>query len=151
MPGMYLFLLIAFQCISSKIPYHSSCMFSTITRANKILIENRICLFHPNSKNVVLANPFRMRSTAVTVDQSNSMQSVHSNGIDEVHEVPMAVITRPIPPVLDETKVQSLMDTISVWFFCFPEHERAIDCFRLVNRQTHPKQRMLYRRLMFSG
>jgi len=42
------------------------------------------------------------------------MESVHSNGIDEVHDVPMAVITRPIPPVLEEDKVKSLMETISL-------------------------------------
>lgn len=42
------------------------------------------------------------------------MQSVHSNGIEDVHDVPMTVITRPIPPVLDEDKVKSLMDTIMV-------------------------------------
>lgn len=45
------------------------------------------------------------------------MESVHSNGIEEIHDVPMAVITRPIPPVLDENKVKSLMETISVCDF----------------------------------
>ncbi|KAH8387989.1 hypothetical protein KR093_010791 [Drosophila rubida] len=38
--------------------------------------------------------------------------TVHSAGIAEVHDVPMEVIKRPIPSVLDEQKVQSLMDTI---------------------------------------
>ncbi|TDG43673.1 hypothetical protein AWZ03_009916 [Drosophila navojoa] len=38
--------------------------------------------------------------------------SVHSAGIEEVHNVPMSVIKRPIPSVLDEMKVQSLMATI---------------------------------------
>ncbi|KAM7346713.1 sulfiredoxin [Cochliomyia hominivorax] len=38
--------------------------------------------------------------------------SVHSAGIDEIHMVPMSVIHRPIPPVLDEEKVKSLMETI---------------------------------------
>ncbi|XP_017478591.1 PREDICTED: putative sulfiredoxin isoform X2 [Rhagoletis zephyria] len=38
--------------------------------------------------------------------------SVHSAAITEVHQVPMSVIHRPIPPVLDEGKVQSLMNTI---------------------------------------
>lgn len=49
------------------------------------------------------------------------MASVHSNGIDEVHDVPMSVITRPISPVLDEDKVKSLMETISVG-----ESQRAV-------------------------
>ncbi|XP_054086775.1 putative sulfiredoxin isoform X2 [Zeugodacus cucurbitae] len=38
--------------------------------------------------------------------------SVHSAAITEVHMVPMSVIHRPIPSVLDEEKVQSLMSTI---------------------------------------
>ncbi|XP_039961337.1 putative sulfiredoxin isoform X1 [Bactrocera neohumeralis] len=41
-----------------------------------------------------------------------SSKSVHSAAITEVHMVPMSVIHRPIPPVLDEEKVQSLMNTI---------------------------------------
>ncbi|KAL5277440.1 SRXN1 family protein [Megaselia abdita] len=39
-------------------------------------------------------------------------RSVHTAGVDEVHNVPMSVIKRPIPPVLDEQKVESLMETI---------------------------------------
>lgn len=42
--------------------------------------------------------------------------SVHSAGITEVHNVPMTVIQRPIPPVLDEAKVNSLMQTIQVFY-----------------------------------
>ncbi|PIK35300.1 hypothetical protein BSL78_27875 [Apostichopus japonicus] len=42
----------------------------------------------------------------------NSRTSIHSSQITEVHNVPMRVITRPIPPVLDEEKVLSLMETI---------------------------------------
>ena len=40
--------------------------------------------------------------------------SVHSDQIHEVHNVPVDVLIRPIPSVLDEAKVQSLMDTIKV-------------------------------------
>lgn len=48
-------------------------------------------------------------------DNNNSTEmdtTIHSAGISEVHNVPMSVIKRPIPSVLDELKVQSLMDTI---------------------------------------
>ncbi|KAL7743772.1 hypothetical protein ACLKA6_016831 [Drosophila palustris] len=48
-------------------------------------------------------------------NNSNSTEmdtTIHSAGISEVHNVPMSVIKRPIPSVLDEQKVQSLMDTI---------------------------------------
>ncbi|XP_034552409.1 sulfiredoxin-1 [Notolabrus celidotus] len=39
-------------------------------------------------------------------------RSIHSDSVEEVHSVPMDVIIRPIPSVLDELKVQSLMNTI---------------------------------------
>ncbi|KAH8304622.1 hypothetical protein KR018_003717 [Drosophila ironensis] len=42
----------------------------------------------------------------------NTEATVHSAGIAEIHNVPMAVIQRPIPSVLDEQKVLSLMETI---------------------------------------
>uniref|UniRef100_A0A1A9WX01 sulfiredoxin n=1 Tax=Glossina brevipalpis TaxID=37001 RepID=A0A1A9WX01_9MUSC len=38
--------------------------------------------------------------------------TVHTASIDEIHEVPISVIRRPIPSVLDENKVKSLMETI---------------------------------------
>ncbi|KAG8567222.1 hypothetical protein GDO81_013545 [Engystomops pustulosus] len=43
---------------------------------------------------------------------SHQNRSVHSSNISEVHNIPMRVLIRPIPSVLDETKVQSLMETI---------------------------------------
>lgn len=43
---------------------------------------------------------------------STDNRSIHSDSVDEVHNVPMQVIIRPFPPELDEQKVQSLMDTI---------------------------------------
>ncbi|XP_060786860.1 sulfiredoxin-1 [Neoarius graeffei] len=42
----------------------------------------------------------------------NENRSIHSDNVEAVHNIPMDVIIRPIPPVLDEEKVQSLMDTI---------------------------------------
>lgn len=42
------------------------------------------------------------------------MQSVHSDSIKKVHDVPMHVIRRPIQSILDEAKVESLMGTIEV-------------------------------------
>lgn len=54
-------------------------------------------------------------STKASADFNNSdIRSIHSNNIEEVHNVRMDVIIRPIPPVLDELKVQSLMKTIKV-------------------------------------
>nr|XP_016939049.1 putative sulfiredoxin isoform X1 [Drosophila suzukii] len=50
----------------------------------------------------------------VTHRQAHSSMdtTIHSAGIGEIHMVPMSVIQRPIPSVLDEKKVQSLMETI---------------------------------------
>ena len=48
-----------------------------------------------------------------TCDMSD-ITSVHSDQIHEVHNVPMEILIRPFPSVLDETKVDSLMDTIKV-------------------------------------
>ncbi|XP_062538154.1 sulfiredoxin isoform X2 [Armigeres subalbatus] len=49
---------------------------------------------------------------AYTKDIRSEMNSVHTAQIAEVHEMPMAVINRPIPPVLDDGKVESLMLSI---------------------------------------
>ncbi|XP_040837083.1 sulfiredoxin-1 [Ochotona princeps] len=38
--------------------------------------------------------------------------SIHSGCIDAVHNVPLSVLIRPLPSVLDPAKVQSLVDTI---------------------------------------
>jgi len=39
--------------------------------------------------------------------------SVHSAGIEQIHEMPLNEIIRPIPPQVDEKKIKSLMDTLS--------------------------------------
>ena len=43
-----------------------------------------------------------------------SDSSVHSAAVNEVHLVPIDIIIRPIPPVLEEAKVNSLIKTIQV-------------------------------------
>lgn len=40
--------------------------------------------------------------------------SIHSGCIATVHNVPLRVLIRPLPSVLDPAKVQSLVDTIRV-------------------------------------
>lgn len=39
--------------------------------------------------------------------------SVHSAGVEQIHEMPLNEIIRPIPPQVDEEKVKSLMDALS--------------------------------------
>ncbi|XP_018542863.1 sulfiredoxin-1 [Lates calcarifer] len=45
-------------------------------------------------------------------DKHSDNRSIHSDMVEEVHHVPLNVLIRPFPPVLDDLKVQSLMDTI---------------------------------------
>lgn len=40
--------------------------------------------------------------------------SIHSDSIEQIHEMPINEIIRPIPPQVNEDKVKSLMDAISV-------------------------------------
>lgn len=42
------------------------------------------------------------------------VSSIHAAHVTDVYQVPINVIIRPIPSVLDETKVESLMETIQV-------------------------------------
>ncbi|XP_022043843.1 sulfiredoxin-1 [Acanthochromis polyacanthus] len=55
-----------------------------------------------------------MSSNCGAADGQNTSdnRSIHSDTVEEVHNVPMQVIIRPFPSVLDEQKVQSLMETI---------------------------------------
>ncbi|XP_017111674.1 putative sulfiredoxin isoform X1 [Drosophila elegans] len=55
-----------------------------------------------------------IRKQFLTARQAHSTMdtTIHSAGIAEIHNVPMSVIQRPIPSVLDEKKVESLMETI---------------------------------------
>lgn len=44
-------------------------------------------------------------------------KSVHTDGIEQIYEMPLNEIIRPIPPQVNEEKVKSLMDTLSVSVF----------------------------------
>lgn len=45
---------------------------------------------------------------------SSSDKSVHSANVQEIHVMPISEIIRPIPSVLDEKKVDSLVETLKV-------------------------------------
>ncbi|XP_068454266.1 sulfiredoxin-1 [Clinocottus analis] len=61
--------------------------------------------------NVPVLSRGNMSGKSTQCDVENN-RSIHSDSLEEVHNVPMHVIIRPIPPVLDELKVQSIMNTI---------------------------------------
>ncbi|XP_059474900.1 putative sulfiredoxin [Neocloeon triangulifer] len=60
-----------------------------------------------------LTRGFRFSHNFGTMSQDNpNFSSIHSAGIDEVHDVPIEVIVRPFKSELDEEKVKSLMQTL---------------------------------------
>ncbi|XP_040912324.1 sulfiredoxin-1 [Toxotes jaculatrix] len=63
-------------------------------------------------KLVVLSRRNASVMSAESGVKNSDNRSIHSDMVEEVHNVPLNVLIRPIPPVLDELKVQSLMDTI---------------------------------------
>ncbi|XP_053209417.1 putative sulfiredoxin isoform X2 [Panonychus citri] len=67
-------------------------------------------LINSDSNNNQSSNSSTIRGD--TPQRPNGITSIHAAGITEVHEVPMDVIIRPIPPILDEDKVESLMETL---------------------------------------
>ena len=48
------------------------------------------------------------------INKNNENRSIHSDNVEEVHNVPIEFIIRPIPPVKDKSKVHSLIGTIPV-------------------------------------
>lgn len=74
------------------------------------MLQTLSCVFRKYIGTSAL-NPFWIYSR----DMGSLMKenrSIHSDNIPDVHLIPMDVIIRPIPPVLDEQKVQSLMTSI---------------------------------------
>jgi hypothetical protein len=59
---------------------------------------------------------------------NESPSSIHSASIDEIYNIPMKDISRPLPSTLDENKVQSLMETIQVNINIF--YNRSMSFFR---------------------
>ena len=100
-------------------------MFSSVTiftyfKLNNIVqifgIARKIALSNTVDPPVTL-NKMQCSETGEYVHRTSCLpedQTVHGAHIAEVHDVPMSVIIRPIPPVLDEQKVLSLMETLKV-------------------------------------
>ncbi|XP_036433910.1 sulfiredoxin-1 [Colossoma macropomum] len=65
-----------------------------------------------NSFTVSFLQQSAPRSQRTMGSLNHENRSIHSDNVEEVHNIPVDVIIRPIPSVLDEQKVQSLMDTI---------------------------------------
>uniref|UniRef100_A0A8C7FRI3 sulfiredoxin n=1 Tax=Oncorhynchus kisutch TaxID=8019 RepID=A0A8C7FRI3_ONCKI len=46
------------------------------------------------------------------INKNNENRSIHSDNVEEVHNVPIEVIIRPIPPLKYKRKIHSLIGTI---------------------------------------
>lgn len=83
----------------------TSCNAACNVPAMAILSSRHICL-------VVVVVVCCLMQISLRAMASDS--SVHSVAVNEVHLVPIDIIIRPIPPVLEEAKVNSLIKTIQV-------------------------------------
>lgn len=83
----------------------TSCNSACNVPAMAMLSSRHICL-------VVVVVVCCLIQTSLRAMASES--SVHSAAVNEVHLVPIDIIIRPIPPVLEEAKVNSLIKTIQV-------------------------------------
>lgn len=61
----------------------------------------------------IISTFFPLISSLIRMSSSSST-TIHSASIDDIYNIPMKDIIRPLPSVLDENKVQSLMETIQV-------------------------------------
>ncbi|XP_067856863.1 sulfiredoxin-1 [Heptranchias perlo] len=59
-----------------------------------------------------MQRPSGSQTDSDTSEGAGGIQSIHSENIPETHNVPVRILIRPFPPVLDEDKVRSLMETI---------------------------------------
>ncbi|XP_061529326.1 sulfiredoxin-1 isoform X1 [Phycodurus eques] len=72
-------------------------------------------LWRCNSTLVTQSVFWRIKQSRMTTQRNvktDESGSIHSKRLQEVNDVPIDVIIRPFPPVLDEQKVQSLVNTI---------------------------------------
>lgn len=72
--------------------------------------DSRVKLYVLSRRNMSTESTQTCEKAGDGVKGSN--RSIHSDCVEEVHNVPMDVIIRPFPSELDELKVQSLMRTI---------------------------------------
>ncbi|XP_066500815.1 sulfiredoxin-1 [Hoplias malabaricus] len=84
------------------------CVVSVMLRVLGEILSNRVS----NSVSVRFLQQSSVNSRQSMGSLNSENRSIHSDNVEEVHNVPMEVIIRPIPSVLDENKVHSLMETL---------------------------------------
>ncbi|WAR31401.1 SRXN1-like protein [Mya arenaria] len=96
--------------ISSFLILFSQSTCSQINDHGADLQDNIPGIKHTNSEGLTTCDS--NMADVSTCDRNIEVTSVHSDQISEVHNVPVSVLIRPIPSILDEDKVISLMETI---------------------------------------
>lgn len=89
---------------------HSEDLCPAATRVYVVMF--RILTVPVRANHILPFRKFATNKRTIMDNDKNETRSIHSDNIEEVHNVPIHVIIRPIPPVLDEQKVRSLMNTI---------------------------------------
>ena len=79
----------------------------------KLPMRNRILLFSRLLDKDKLIR-FKFYNRAIRMNSNSPNKSIHSATIQEVHQIPLDAIIRPLIPILDEEKVKSLMETLKV-------------------------------------
>ncbi|XP_043566753.1 uncharacterized protein srxn1 isoform X2 [Chiloscyllium plagiosum] len=57
--------------------------------------------------------------------EHEEIDSVRTGNLPETHNVPMSILIRPFPPVLDQEKVRSLMESIELQHVVTSSHSEA--------------------------
>lgn len=68
-------------------------------------------------------------------------KSVHSAGIEQIYEMPLNEIIRPIPPQVDEAKVKSLMDALSVSVLKYDKNHMIINRYQILTNNNVEKNK----------
>ncbi|CAH0384548.1 unnamed protein product [Bemisia tabaci] len=76
-------------------------------RSPQMSLSNNIMTHQSNSNNIAPTGDQRHPA-----NETGDVVSIHSDQIDEIHEIPMSVITRPFVSELNEEKVTSLMQAL---------------------------------------
>ncbi|XP_054770464.2 sulfiredoxin-1-like [Lytechinus pictus] len=104
-----------YMCIAARICIAQATLRHSKKSINKQQILTRTCRF-PRAEDIFSVAAGREIYCRMMSDEGKNEEinkgSIQTEMIQEVYDVPMDVIIRPIPPSLDEAKVASLMETI---------------------------------------
>lgn len=116
---------------------------SMIIKEENFIMLTKIIYFNLVST-TLLPSIYSTLRTSSSFTNNDCSSSIHSASIDKIYNIPMKDISRPLLSVLDENKVQSLMETIQVIFIHLLTREKMIVFYR-------QWKLIVFLRLMFFG